>query len=77
MTTPTTFDLPFSGDKLPGEPEHDPNGEVIQTHDMPDGGMIITFDPVWAEGMGWRVGDTMRWEVLEGGGLQMTHVPTP
>lgn len=49
-----------------GENLHDPAGPIIQTHELEDGSMEITFDPQWAHEADWQVGDYLTWELEDG-----------
>ncbi len=47
---------------------HNPNGEVIQTHELPDGDLLITIDPDWATQNGWLVDDVITFIIDEESG---------
>ena len=67
------FEQTFSNEKLPGDPEHDPAGDPIQTHELPSGELLITFSQEWLDENDWRVGDKLVWTINEEtGGVSLT-----
>jgi hypothetical protein len=46
---------------------HNPDGDVIQTHELPDGELLITFDPDWAIQNGWLVDDVIVFDITDAG----------
>jgi len=59
------FIQPFSDQKQPGDPDHDPAGPLIQTHELKSGELLITFAPEWMAENDWRLGDQLVWNINE------------
>lgn len=63
----------ISDDRLPGDPQHDPAGDAIQTHALESGELLLTFSDEFIEQMDWRVGETLVWDINEEtGGLTLS-----
>lgn len=67
------FEQTISDDRLPGDPQHDPNGDQVQTHELESGELLLTFSDAFIEQMDWRVGETLVWNINEeSGGLTLS-----
>ena len=56
-----------------GLPElHDPAGDDVQTHEVGEE-LIVTFSPRWVDQTGWKAGDTLEWDLPEGGGMSIRN----
>ena len=67
------FEQTISDQRQPGDPEHDPNGDQVQTHELESGELLITFSDDFVQQMDWRVGEALVWNINEEtGGLTLT-----
>jgi hypothetical protein len=68
------FDQTLSDEQFPNDPQHDPNGEAIQCHELPDGELLLTFSPEWAAENDYAVGDVITFCIdEESGKLTLTN----
>jgi hypothetical protein len=61
------FEQPISMEDVEGV-THNPDGEVIQTHELPSGELLITFDSDWATQNDWLIDDVITFVIDEESG---------
>ena len=57
-----TLTLERSGSDIP---EHNPAGEEVQMHELPNGDVVLTFNPDFLEFMDWQPEDILTWNINE------------
>lgn len=60
-----TYSATLSVEPTTPDIQHDPEGPILQVHQLDDGSAIITFDEVFLAEADWQPGDTLVWDLNE------------